>query len=137
VSRLGPNAPCPCDSGRKHKHCCRRLHRGTPAPNAEALMRSRYSAYAVGDVAYLMATTHPDGPHWRDDAGWAEELAAFCESTEFVGLRVIGHGKLPNGEAWVEFEADLRQSGRAVPMHERSRFRRLDGRWLYLDGEVG
>src|ERR1700739_1844489 len=52
---------CPCGLADDYKSCCGRLHSGTPAPTAESLMRSRYSAFAVGDVGYLLRTWHPSG----------------------------------------------------------------------------
>ncbi|MEL6269373.1 MAG: YchJ family metal-binding protein, partial [Chloroflexota bacterium] len=60
MSSIPPNAPCPCDSGKKYKKCCRVYHMGVPAPTPEKLMRSRYTAYAAGNMTYIMATTHPE-----------------------------------------------------------------------------
>ena len=66
---------CPCQSGLRYKRCCRPLHQGAPAPSPEALMRSRYSAYALGLVDYIIDTTLPAGPHWQADrSAWASEL---------------------------------------------------------------
>jgi SEC-C motif-containing protein len=128
-----PNDPCPCQSGDKYKRCCGPLHRGAPAPSPERLMRSRFAAYALGLVEYVLDTTHPAGAIWRPDrAAWAADVAAFCQETDFVGLRVLDVGE--RGEdATVTFEAQLRQRGRMAPFVERSAFRRLDGRWLYLE----
>jgi SEC-C motif-containing protein len=137
VGKPNPNAPCPCGSGRKLKQCCGRLHQGATPESAEALMRSRYAAYALGRVPYLMATTHPDGPHWRGhDPHWATELAAHCAATTFTALRVLGTGPRPGGEAWVQFEADFEQGGAGDTLRERSRFAVLDGKWVYVDGVV-
>ena len=52
---------CPCGLGDDYDSCCGRLHAGAPAPTAESLMRSRYSAFAVGDAGYLLRTWHPSG----------------------------------------------------------------------------
>jgi SEC-C motif-containing protein len=129
------NAPCPCGSGRKLKRCCGRLHDGVPAPDAEALMRARYSAYAVGDVRFLVATTDPEGPVWRaDTARWSEEIRAFCRMTSFDGLRVLSH-EPGEAESFVTFHARLSANGRDVGFGERSRFRKVGGRWLYWGGE--
>ena len=130
---MRPNDPCPCTSGDKYKRCCGPLHKGAPAPSAERLMRSRFAAYALGLVDYVLDTTHPAGSIWKPDrAAWAADITAFCAATDFVRLRVIDTGT--NGsDATVTFEAQLRQRGRMGPFVERSAFRLLDGRWTYLE----
>ncbi|MBN2799248.1 MAG: SEC-C domain-containing protein [Deltaproteobacteria bacterium] len=134
MGRHGPNDPCPCGSGLKLKRCCRRLHQGAPAESPEALMRSRYAAYAVGDAAYILATTHPAGPQAQADRGrWLEEVRRFSEGTDFVGLTVLSAGS-EGDEGFVSFHAALRQGGRDASFGERSRFLRVEGRWLYWDG---
>ena len=61
--KLSPNSLCPCGSTKKAKRCCGPLLDGQPAPSPEALMRSRYVAYSLGDVAYVQRTTHSHSPH--------------------------------------------------------------------------
>jgi SEC-C motif domain protein len=126
--------PCPC--GRKGQggaaldfdRCCGRWLEGTPAPDPEALMRSRYSAFVLGDEAYLLATWHPRTRPLRVD---------FDAGTKWLGLDVRDAPPAQGGQAEVEFVARYRIGGRAVRLHERSRFERLDdGRWYYVDGEV-
>lgn len=130
---MRPNAPCPCFSGDRYKRCCGPWHRGARPQTPEQLMRSRYAAYALGSVDYVLDTTHPAGAIWRPDrAAWWADIDGFCRSTEFVGLRVVSTGE-EGGDATVTFEAHLRQHGRPTSFVERSRFRRLDGRWMYLD----
>ena len=130
----GPNAPCPCHSGTKYKKCCRPLHRGAPAQDPLALMRSRFAAYALGAVAYLQDTTDPEGPHFRPDrAAWGVELEHYCAKTRFEGLEVKAHGT-DGDTGWVEFRAALLQGDADVSFTERSRFTRRDGRWVYSDG---
>ena len=133
--RPSPNAPCPCGSGAKTKRCCGRYHRGAPAPTPEALMRSRYAAYALGDAAYIQRTTHPGGPHWEPDAAaWARSILVFCRSTDFEALEVRAASE--DGERGeVTFRAQLVQGGRDASFVERSRFLRVEGRWLYHSGE--
>ena len=129
------NAPCPCGSGRKHKKCCRVFHGGRPAEPAR-LMPARYCAYAVGNVDYLIATTHPEGPQWRDDeAAWRLELAAYCRATRFLGLTVhsVEIPQPGEGDAFVTFTAELEHLGQPTSLRERSRFRRHAGRWRYYD----
>ena len=120
---------CPCGSDRLYADCCGRYHAGAPAPDAERLMRSRYSAYVLGDAAYLLATWHPaTRPATLDlDADPAPK---------WLGLKVIRHIRTDARHAVVEFVARYRIAGRAHRMHEASRFERIDERWYYLDGEV-
>lgn len=117
---------CPCGSERSYSACCEPLHRGAPAANAEALMRSRYSAYARGDHDYLLRSWHASTRPAQLDADPA---------TRWLGLTVKRH--VPDGaRAEVEFVARYRVGGgSAVRLHERSRFVHEDGHWYYLDGE--
>jgi SEC-C motif domain protein len=133
-ARPSRNQPCPCGTGRRYKACCLPLHGGTAAASAQALMRSRYAAYALGIVRYILRTTHPAGPHHRADTkAWAAEVEAFCSHTQFTGLRVDeSHEDGDRGE--VAFFASLTREGKDVSFGERSRFERVDGRWLYHSG---
>jgi SEC-C motif domain protein len=125
--KLSSNATCPCGSGLKHKKCCGKYHQGEPAPTPEALMRSRYSAYALHKVEYIMQTTHPDSPHFESDrVRWHQELELFCQQTRFANLSVQN----VEGDT-VTFRAMLFQGAQDVSFTERSLFRQLDGRWLY------
>ena len=120
---------CPCGSGRGVKACCGRLHEGEPAPDAESLMRSRYSAFVLGLEAYLRATWHPDTrPAMR-------ELDAPPQP-QWLGLALKTHTPQDESHATVEFVARYKLNGRAFKIHETSRFERVDGRWLYVDGEI-
>ena len=120
--------PCPCGTGRAYADCCGRYHAGAIAPDAEALMRSRYSAYVRGDTAYLLATWHPD------TRPAAADLVA-APGTRWLGLDVRRH-VADGDQAQVEFVARYRVGGgSAVRLHEISRFRCEDGRWYYLDGD--
>jgi SEC-C motif-containing protein len=115
---------CPCGTGLPYADCCGRLHDGTAtAATAEQLMRSRYSAFVVGDPAYLLETWHPrTRPRSLEldpDARW-------------TGLEIVSTsgGSMLDAEGIVEFRAH-RVGGE---QHERSRFVRQNGRWFYLDG---
>lgn len=137
MTRLSKNAPCLCGSGRKAKGCCGAVLDGGPAGTAEALMRSRYTAYATGDVAYIMKTTHPASPHAEPDReAWSRGIRAFSEGTRFVGLDVE-LAATSGATAVVQFYARLERDGVDVSFRERSRFERREGQWLYLDGEPG
>lgn len=119
---------CPCGGG-DYARCCGRFHGGEPAPGAEALMRSRYSAYVLGLDAYLRATWHPD------TCPAALELDA-PPRPRWLGLTVKSHIPLDASHATVEFIARYKLNGRAFKLHETSRFEQVDGRWLYVDGEL-
>ena len=122
---------CPCGTGRDYAACCGRPHAGEPAPDAEALMRSRYSAYVLGDAAYLRASWHPDTR--------PEELGLDTPGsakTTWLGLAVKAHRVTGPDTAEVEFVARSRIHGRGQRLHERSRFVRQGGQWLYVDGDI-
>lgn len=125
---------CPCNPAVAYADCCGPLHVGTAAAaTAEALMRSRYSAYVRGDAAYLRATWHAST---RPAALELDDGAA----TRWLGLAVVRHaltGPDADGRATatVEFVARHRTGGApARRLHEVSRFVREDDGWTYLDG---
>ncbi len=120
---------CPCGSGRTLAACCGRFHAGEPVPDAESLMRSRYSAYVLGLEAYLLATWCPS------TRPAALELDAVPRP-QWLGLAVKSHTPLDETRATVEFVARYKLNGRAFRLHETSRFERVEGRWLYVDGEI-
>ncbi len=121
-------APCPCTSGNPFADCCApALHGAVPAATAEALMRSRYCAFACGAVDYLIASHHPSKRRDDDRQVLAQNIAA----TQWLGLQVIA-----SGSDWVEFAAYYRDDTGEGQLHERSRFVHEDGRWYYLDGDM-
>ena len=123
--------PCPCGTDRAYAACCGRYHAGEAAPDAEALMRSRYSAFVTGNADYLRATWHPDTR--PDELGLD---APGAQKTTWLGLTVKSHRVTGPETAEVEFVARYRVGGgSAVRLHERSRFVREDGRWYYVDGD--
>jgi len=117
--------PCPCGRPRDYAQCCGLYHAGAAAPDAETLMRSRYSAYVRRDADYLRASWHPSTR--------PAELELDTHTT-WLGLtvqRVVASGA---DRAEVAFLARYRiGGGSAVRMTEHSRFVREDGRWYYLD----
>ena len=131
MKSLSKNSPCPCGSGLKYKKCCRPYHLGKRPTDALALMKSRYSAYAAGEADYIIETTHPDNPEFDPDRKrWKKSVLTFSRTMEFLGLEILEN--LPgDDESIVTFRANLSGSFHT----ERSRFRKVDGRWLYLSGE--
>ena len=125
-----PHQPCPCGHGPDYARCCQPLHEGAPAATAEALMRSRYSAYALGREDYLLASWH------ASTRPAALGLADQQHPPRWLGLSVKRH-ESQGDSAVVEFIARLRVGGgSAQRMHEVSRFVREDGRWYYVDGDL-
>jgi SEC-C motif-containing protein len=122
--------PCPCGRGLPYARCCGPWHAGAPAPDAEALMRSRYCAYVQQREDYLLATWHPS------TRPAALDLHAGPAPT-WLGLELRAHRVQDAQHATVEFVARSRLGGgRAQRLHETSRFVREDGRWYYVDGAL-
>jgi SEC-C motif-containing protein len=125
----GDTRACPCGSGRAYADCCAPLHAGTAqAPTAEALMRSRFSAFAAGDAGYLLRTWHSSTRPARLDLDRGQRWTRL----EIVDTE---RGGLLDSTGRVAFHAHYRDAGRPGTQTERSRFVREDGRWVYLDGE--
>lgn len=116
---------CPCGSGRPYDDCCGPLLAGRrPAATPEQLMRSRYTAFARGDTAYLLATWHPSTRPRR---------LVLDEGRTWTGLEVLGStGGLLGDAGTVAFRAHYRAGGRDGVQAERSAFTRVGGRWAYV-----
>ncbi|WP_332644526.1 YchJ family protein [Aeromicrobium sp.] len=119
---------CPCLSGLTYEDCCGRLHSGAAAAqSAEQLMRSRFSAFAVGDPDYLLASWHPSTR--------PAELELDAERRWYRLDIITTSGGTPfETTGVVEFEAYYRSPDGAGSQHEVSRFIRENGSWLYVDG---
>jgi SEC-C motif domain protein len=116
---------CPCGLGDDYESCCGRRHAGTPAPTAESLMRARYSAFAVGDKAYLERTWHPSGrPH----------PLILDPAVQWTRLAVLetSDGGLFDATGTVRFRAMYLKQGQRGVHAETSTFVRQDGQWSYL-----
>ncbi|MBV5309488.1 YchJ family protein [Chromatium okenii] len=127
-------AVCACGSGREFDECCAPFLAGAPAPTAEALMRSRYTAYAVGQLDHLERT---DAPEARDEFNRADAERTAAETT-WLGLKVVRvvDGGVDDQTGQVEFIFRYRQHGKIHAQHELSQFRREDGIWLYESSEM-
>ncbi|MDC8014134.1 YchJ family protein [Tahibacter soli] len=120
---------CLCGDARPYWRCCQPLHDGVPAADAQALMRSRYSAYVLRLEPYLLAT-------WHASTRPAALNLAAQPAIRWLGLTVKRHVVVDADHATVEFVARSRSGGgSAQRLHEISRFVREDGRWYYVDGE--
>jgi len=124
---------CPCGSGEPFSGCCGPLLDGVPAESAETLMRSRYTAYVRGSIDYLIETHDASTRGEVDRAG----ITAWSHQTEWLGLEVLEtvRGGVADDEGIVEFIARGRSGDQPFEHHERSHFRRRDGRWFYVDGK--
>ncbi|MGC5164733.1 YchJ family protein [Rhodococcus sp. DT1] len=121
---------CPCGRGIPLGECCGVFLAGRSAPTAEQLMRSRYTAFVLGDVDYLRRTWHPSTRPARLD---------LDPGQHWTGLEILhttGGGFL-HAEGTVEFRAHWTHAGVSDSMHEHSRFVRENGDWLYLDADGG
>ena len=121
---------CVCGSPAAYSACCGPLHRRSlPAPTAERLMRSRYSAFVKQLDAYLAYS-------W--DPSTAPTEVSFRDGQEWTGLEIVDTelGGPDDATGIVEFVASYRIGGRDRALRERSRFVRHEGRWVYLDGQV-
>ena len=131
-----PSLPCPCGRVGPSKKplafgiCCSPFvddFEGTPAPDAESLMRSRYSAFVLERRDYLLATWHTST---RPGA------LEFDPGVKWLGLELRQHRQMNETHAEVEFVARQKGPGMAaVRLHERSRFVLAAGRWFYVDGD--
>lgn len=121
---------CPCGNKLKYTDCCGRYLDANKIPaTAEALMRSRYTAYTLLNEKYLQCTWHPSTRP-------LQLCLADDVSRKWLGLQIKRHELIDVTHAVVEFVARYKVGGRAHRMHEVSHFVREEGRWFYLDGEV-
>nr|WP_298725715.1 YchJ family metal-binding protein [uncultured Steroidobacter sp.] len=119
---------CPCGSELPYERCCGRWHGGEPAPDAESLMRSRYSAFVMCNEPYLLAT-------WHDTR--RPSSVEFDPKQKWLGLKIVDARVTGPETAEVEFIARFRVGGgSAARLHERSRFVKESGRWFYVDGDI-
>lgn len=125
---------CPCTSSKSYSSCCESFHKGTAKPEtAEQLMRSRYTAYHLVLVDYLVKTTHPDKLH----PNYRQQLESTKNDTDWLGMEVLSTsmGTQSDKIGKVHFIARYAINGKETEMQEHSRFRRYQGNWVYFDDE--
>jgi len=151
---------CPCGGGDEklsYEDCCKKYHKGKEYPDDPVtLMRSRFSAYAQGEVDYIVSTTHPDNPAIEGsklDSGkvvstFKQDVKATCKKVRFLKLDVqSSEDGADEREAFVTFQAIIQVTGQKgfrqnnfdkETMLEKSRFLKSEGsdKWLYVDGDV-
>ena len=120
---------CPCGSGRSYETCCEPIINGAPAPTAEALMRSRYSAYVKHAFEHLGRSLSAEQ---RKDYS-PEDARRWSEKSEWLGLKILRVEKGGEGdtEGLVEFSARFRSDGNEHEHLEAAVFTRDEGRWVY------
>ncbi|MEI7455530.1 MAG: YchJ family metal-binding protein [Nitrosomonadales bacterium] len=123
---------CPCGSGLDLESCCGPIIAGANAPTAEALMRSRYSAFVLGELDHIERT---HAPEIGDDFNRAE-AERTASDVEWLGLAVLSSSETDDAGV-VEFSIRFRRDGQEFGQFERASFRREQGRWLYVSGQVG
>ncbi len=126
---------CPCGSGLAYKACCEPIIKGKqPAATAEALMRSRYTAYATGEIGHLGASLRADDRGSFD----SESTKEWAESAQWNRLEIVAteRGGTEDADGIVEFKAHYTVNDQEQEHHERARFARENGRWVFVDGRV-
>lgn len=123
---------CDCGSGKTYEQCCEPYHLGTKVPETpEALMRSRYSAYALANIDYIQATMRGKASLGFDPVTaklWAERVI-------WIKLQVLAATQLSPTQGEVEFIASFVDNKTLCQMHEISGFHYSEGRWFYMDGK--
>lgn len=127
---------CPCSSGKQYQQCCKPFHQGQLPATALELMRSRFSAYALGLPDYIIQTTHPGSHQFKHDLDqWTKDISNFSSNTEFKKLEILQFHE-NNRFATVTFVAHLTQMDKDASFTERSHFEKVKGKWLYHSGQL-
>jgi SEC-C motif-containing protein len=124
---------CPCGSDNLSEECCQPIIAGTKeATTAEELMRSRYVAFTIAEVNYLMRSHHSKTRPIRDK----KSIERWAKSVQWMGLVVINteEGKETDQRGFVEFRALYLENGELQQIHEKSLFEREKGKWVYVSG---
>jgi SEC-C motif domain protein len=126
---------CPCGTNKEYDSCCGPYISGVDQPpSAEALMRSRYTAYTRGDVGYLGKTLAPES---RSDFD-AKESKKWADSAVWKGLEILSveKGQPADKTGVVEFIAKYEQNGEAIDHHEVAKFKKSErGQWFFVEGD--
>jgi len=129
-----PHVPCACGSGKSFADCCHPYIAGKAYPQtAEALMRSRFTAYVGRNAAYILETTHPD----MRTRQLEDELRYSIHTPVWQGLKILAvdRGLENDKQGKVKFVARYKDNGQPMVIKEYSRFRRYEGKWKYYDNQ--
>ena len=126
---------CPCGSQASYDECCRPVLEGErQAATPEQLMRARYSAYAKGEIGYLLTSLHPGHRADFDE----KKTRAWAEHSEWHGLKILATsgGGTEDSEGTVEFVASYTEKGTRIEHRELSTFKKESGVWYFVGGET-
>ena len=126
---------CPCETGLNYNECCEPYITGQQNPaTAEALMRSRYTAYVEHAIDYIINTCLDEGKDHID----YKQTKEWSEKSQWLGLKIIStdKGGPTDTEGLVEFEASYERDRLKDLHHERARFKKTEDKWFYLDGDI-
>ena len=124
---------CPCQSSKSYKDCCERFHTHAQFPEtAEQLMRSRYAAYVLKNVSYIVDTTVPSQQELLN----VQAIQAWAENMQWLGLKILNTESLTKTQSAVEFHAIFQGVEGEQTHHERSIFVKIDDRWYFVDPTV-
>lgn len=132
MTTYDPTAPCPCGDDQPYADCCEPLHQGQAAAHAGRLMRSRYSAYVLGLIDYLVQTTLPAQQEQLE----REAMAQWSRESRWLGLQVIEEDPASGGSARARVTFTVRwedPDGHQRNHLESSDFCKRDGRWYFID----
>ncbi len=134
--KFSPNNICPCGSLKKYKKCCKPFHDKITFPKtALELMKSRFSAFAVLIADYIIFTTHENNSDYISDLkSWNQDIMNFSKNTRFERLEILDFIK-GEVESFVTFKATLFQDNTDISFIEKSRFLKVEEKWLYVDGQ--
>ena len=131
--------PCPCGSNRDYSECCEPVIAGNKnAATAEALMRSRYTAYVVHDIDYIVSSCDNRSENSGEDPIDYRLTRDWSEKSKWLGLKIlaVSKGGPQDTEGTVEFEAVYERDGLRDIHHEKARFKKKGEKWIYLDGDI-
>ena len=127
------DSACPCQSNKSYEDCCGRFHTHTQFPEtAEQLMRSRYAAYVLKNVSYIVETTVPSQQALLN----VQAIQTWAENTQWLGLQILKTETLSKLQSAVEFNAAFQGEEGEQSHHERSIFVKIDERWYFVDPTV-
>ncbi|WP_109128783.1 YchJ family protein [Aggregatibacter segnis] len=127
------DSACPCQSNKSYEDCCGRFHTHTQFPEtAEQLMRSRYAAYVLKNMSYIVETTVPSQQGLLN----VQAIQAWAEETQWLGLQILNTESLTKIQSAVEFNAVFQGEEGEQVHHERSIFVKIDERWYFVDPTV-
>lgn len=124
--------PCPCGSGATFADCCERVIKGEREPEtAEELMRARYSAFAAGEIEFIVASTH-SSTRREVDIPYTTE---WSKNSTWQGLQILETKEVDENTSLVSFEAKFSQQGAEQIHREKSVFEREHGQWRFVTGD--